>query len=79
MYQCIKAFVLRKKKIEKRLLRILKPEISLDLLICSCLLSQIKHMQEKVQPKRQHGKETTKSNKTLVPIPPSQPKVLWFC
>ena len=36
-------------------------------------------MQEKVQPKRQHGKETTKSNKTLVPIPPSQPKILWFC
>ena len=79
VYQCIKTFVLRKKKIEKILQRILKPEMSLDLLIYSYLLSRIKHMQEKVQPKSQHGKETTKINKALVPIPPSQPKVLWFC
>ena len=49
---------------KKRLLWTLQPEQSLDQLISSYLLSQIKHMQQRKRSKSQGGKETTKSKKS---------------
>ena len=59
------------KKIIKRLLRILKPEMSLVLLISSYLLPPLKHMQEENKSKSKSGKETTKSNRSPPHLSPS--------
>lgn len=59
------------KKIIKRLLRTLKPEMSLVLLISSYLLPPLKHMQEENKSKSKSGKETTKSNRSPPHLSPS--------
>ena len=66
MYQTICS-----KKIIKRLLRTLKPEMSLVLLISSYLLPPLKHMQEENKSKIKSGKETTKSNRSPPHLSPS--------
>ena len=69
----IKRFVLR--KLKKRWLWVLKPEMSLGQLISSYLLSQIKHMQQGNNTKI---KVVKKLLKVISPPSPPHPEVLWF-